>query len=157
MSDMGGKLCSALERQGYSYVSFADADNSLIDKIYHSGENSFGNRLDVKVFFDNPQKNMNRDMSFATVKDGSLAAYTLVSCPDRTSAVFEHISAGEKYIGSGCILLSFAGSMESFKRFGCRRAAYAMYDENGRANAFRRKLLQNVTSTSARSENYILK
>ena len=157
MSGSGGKLCDMLKRRGYTCVSFADAPDNLIDEIYNSHENSFGNRLAVKAFFDNPQKMMNMDMSFAAVRDNSLAAYTLVTSPDRSSAVFEHISASEKEIGSGCILLPFSCSMEKFRQFNCRRAAYAMYGDNEHANAFRMKLLQCVTSSSSRSENYILK
>lgn len=157
MSETGGKLCDMLRRRGYSCVSFADAPAKLIDEIYNSNENIFGNKLSVKIFFDDPQKNMNMDMSFAAVRDNCLAAYTLVTSPDKISAVFEHISASEKEIGSGCILLPFANSMEKFRQFGFRRAAYAMYNDNEHANAFRMKLLQSVTSSSSRSENYILR
>lgn len=157
MSETGGKLCAMLERQGYSCVSFSEASDDLLDEIYHSHENSFKNQLNAKAFFDNPQKKMNMNMSFAAVQNHSLAAYTLVTSPDKASAVFEHISASENHIGSGCILLPFSYSMESFKHFKCRRAAYAMYNDNERANAFRKKLLQKVTSSSSRSENYILK
>ena len=62
----------------------------LVDEIYYSGENSFGNKLAVKVFFDDPQKNMNTDMSFAAVRNDHLAAYTLVTSPGRllSSSVF---------------------------------------------------------------------
>ncbi len=157
MSETGGKLCDMLRRQGYSCISFADAPTKLIDEIYDSGENSFGNKLAVKVFFDDPQKNMNTDMSFAAVRNDHLAAYTLVTAPDKISAVFEHISASEKEIGNGCILLPFANSMEKFRQFGFHRAAYVMFNDNKHANAFRMKLLQNVTSSSTHSENYIFR
>jgi hypothetical protein len=156
MADTGAKLCAMLERQGFSCVSFAEADSELLDKIYHSGENGFGNRLDVRLFFENEAKKMNRNMSFAAVIGGEPAAYTLVRTPDRVSAVFEHISVSQRYIGSGCILLPFAKSMECFKNNGCKRAAYAMYENNEHANNFRKKLLGTVTSAKKRSENYIL-
>ncbi len=156
MDISGNKLCGCLKRQGYYCISLAEADSIIYDMLYNSSENEFGNRLDIKSFFDNPGKNMNKDMSFVTLKDNRIAAYTLVSCPDNKSAVFEHISASQKYAGSGCIILSFANSMESFNKFNCRRASYAMYDDNTHANSFRKKLLECVTSSKTRSENYIL-
>lgn len=157
MDKKGSKLCAMLERQGYSCVSFAAADKQQLDKIYNSGNDSFGNELDVKPFFDNPQKKMSKDMSFIVIKDNEPQAYTLISCPDKHSAVFEHISASESYVGSGCILLAFARSMEMFKKNNCRRAAYAMYETNLHANKFRQKLLGKVTSSEKRTENYILR
>jgi hypothetical protein len=156
MEKTGGTMCEILERQGFSCVSFADAGQNLLDQIYCSSGNEFGNHLDIRAFFDNPYKQMNRNMSFAAVRNGKLAAYTLVSSPDASSAVFEHISASEKQIGSGCILLPFSRAMDSFEKYGCHRAAYAMYEDNGHANNFRKKLLDMVTSSRKRSENYIL-
>lgn len=156
MDTSGNKLCSYLEKHGYSCVSFSEADSKIYDMLYHSSENEFENKLDIKAFFDNPNKNMNRAMSFVVIKDNIPAAYTLVSCPDNKSAVFEHISASNLYAGSGCIIMCFAGSMESFKRLNCKRASYAMYDENTHANSFRKRLLERVTSSAKRSENYIL-
>lgn len=156
MAGTGGKLCSMLERQGFSAVSFAEMSDKLISDVYLSGENDFKNELDVKPFFDDENRHLNRKMSYAVLKDGELAAYTLVSSPDSISAIFEHISASEKYMGSGCILLAFARSMEIFGKEGCRRAAYAMYENNDRANNFRRKLLGLITSSVKHSINYML-
>ncbi|MCM1328245.1 MAG: hypothetical protein NC253_02295 [Ruminococcus sp.] len=156
MNASGNRLRDYLEKHGYSAASFAEAGGGVCGTLYNSAENAFGNRLDIKPFFDNPEKNMNGEMSFVTLKDGEPAAYTLVSCPDGKNAVFEQISASKKYEGSGCVLLCFAGSMESFEKFGCKRASYAMYGENVRANSFRKKLLERVTSSVKRSENYVL-
>lgn len=156
MDTSGNKLCEYLEKRGYACVSFADADSRIYDTLYHSSENEFENKFNVKAFFDDPNKNMNKAMSFVVIKDNRPAAYTLVSCPDNKSAVFEHISVSHSYAGSGCIIMCFAKSMESFKRLNCKRASYAMYDENTHANSFRKRLLERVTSSVKRSENYIL-
>lgn len=155
MKETGDKFCKILVRQGYKSVSFTEADNSLIENLNRSKNNDFNNHLDIKPYLDRKSKCLDKDMSFMAVKDNIITAYTLVRRPDQTSAVFEHISVHEKYIGSGCILLPFAGSMEMFKEFGCRRAAYVMYENNIHANAFRKKLLKKVTSTQKRSYNYI--
>lgn len=157
MAETGEKFCGVLLRQGYRCVSFADADSKLLHNLYNSGVNGFQNRLDIRPYLEQKSRCADMEMSFMAVKDGTIAAYTLVRRPDRKSAVFEHISVHEKYIGSGCILLPFAKSMEMFKRNGCQRAVYAMYEENSHANAFRRKLLEKVTSSQKRSYNFIYK
>lgn len=155
MEKTGQKICDALLRQGLESISFSEADRNLIEELYYSESNSFKNKLTIQPFFDNVQKGLDRDMSFMAVRDGEIAAYTLVSRPDQTNVVFEHISTAEKYIGSGVILLPFSKSMETFARFHCKRAAYAMYESNTFANAFRKKLLEKVTSSQIRSYNFI--
>ena len=156
MDRVGNKFCEILVKQGFECVSFNKASESQIDELYHSSENEYKNPLNVKVFFDNANKCLDRNMSFLASKNGKLAAYSLVSRPDSQSAVFEHISTAEKYMGSGCIFLPFAKSMEEFKRSGCNRAAYAMYENNVHANAFKKKLLERVTVSKHRSYNFVL-
>lgn len=156
MEDKGERLCGVLEKQGFSKVSFANMPDELISDIYQSDENEFQNELNVKPFFDDPNRCLNREMSVAVLKDGGLAAYCLVSTPDENSAVFEHISAAKKYIGSGCILLAFAGSMKLFFAAELQRAAYVMYDENESANKFRKRVIQTVTTSEKHSVKYTL-
>lgn len=155
MAETGNKFCGILLRQDYRCVSFADADIRLLDSLYNSGISDFQNHLDIRPYLEQKSKCTDMEMSFIAVKNDTVVAYTLVRRPDKKSAVFEHISVHEKYIGSGCILLPFAKSMERFKTYNCRRAVYAMYEENSHANAFRKKLLERVTSSQKRSYNYI--
>lgn len=157
MEKKGRRLCDVLYEQGFSCTSFADADPALLKQLYDSGTNGFQNKLDVRPFLDNTNKCLDSEMSFMAVKNQVIAAYTLTRRPDQRSAVFEHISVHEDYLGSGCILLPFAATMEMFKKFGCRRAVYAMYENNRHANAFRKKLLGRVTSSQKRSYNFIYK
>lgn len=155
MKKTGNKFCDILSGQGFRCVSFLQADSDLLEKLYDSGNNSFENKLDIKPFFDNGEKCLSKDMSFMAVKENEIAAYTMVSCPDKASTVFEHISTAEKYIRSGVIMLPFAASMGMFKKNNCKRAAYAMYESNHHANSFRKKLLEKVTSSQKRSHNFI--
>ncbi len=155
MAETGDKFCGILLRQDYRCVSFADADIGLLKSLYNSGISDFQNHLDIRPYLEQKSKCTDMEMSFIAVKNDTVAAYTLVRRPDKKSAVFEHISVHEKYIGSGCILLPFAKSIKMFKTYNCRRAVYAMYEENSHANAFRKKLLERVTSSQKRSYNYI--
>lgn len=156
MDKVGNKFCEILIRQGFECVSFGEASASQIEEVYHSDENEYKNTFSAKVFFDNANKCLDKNMSFLATKDGKLAAYSLVSRPDTESAVFEHISTSEEHRGTGCIFLPFAKSMEEFRKSGCTRAAYAMYEDNTHANAFRKKLLERVTVSQHVSYNFVL-
>ena len=153
----GEKLVRLLEKQGFHAVSFADAPDEIVEQIHFSAGGPFANELDAAPFFENPDRNMDWDMSFAAVREGAAEAYTLVSRPDSASAVFEHISVSRACRGTGVILLPFARSMELFREKGCRRAAYAMFETNRHANAFQKKLLPLVTSERKLSLTYQLK
>lgn len=154
MERTGNKLCEILLRQGFTCVSFAKAGEMLQKKLYESKKNEFQNRLEICSYLENKEKNMEMNMSFMAVKDQEIAAYTLIRRPDPYSAVFEQISSHEKYQGSGCIMLPFAASMDMFKKEQCHRAAYAMYEDNLHANAFRKKMLGMVTSSKHCFFNY---
>lgn len=155
MDKVGNKFCEILIRQGFECFSFNEAAKNFIDELYHSDENEYKNAFSTKVFFDNANKFLDKNLSFLATKNGKLAAYSLVSRPDERSAVFEHISAAEEYRGTGCIFLPFARSMEAFRKAGCNRAAYVMYEDNTHANAFRKKLLERVTVSQHTSYNFM--
>lgn len=155
MNEKGNKLNDMLKRKGFECISFHEASQKILDEIYHSSESDFDNPLPVQPFFDYQSRCMDRCMSFVAVKDGHLAAYSLVSRPGKNSAVFEQTAVSEKYRGTGIILLPFSESMNSVATFHCTKASYAIYENNIHSNAFRKKIVDRVTSSKRRSENYI--
>lgn len=155
MEEKGNKLNAMIRRNGFECMSFQNAPENILNEIYYSGESDFDNPLPVQPFFDYPSRCMDKRMSFAAVKKGHLAAYSLVSRPGKHSAVFEQTAVSEKYRGSGVILLPFSESMNSVEDFQCTKASYAIYEDNLHSNAFRKKIVDRVTSSKRRSENYI--
>ncbi len=154
MDSRGTRLCEFLKRHGYGTVSFADADDDIISQIRGSCRSEYGNTFDITAYFDNPARKLSKELSFAAVKDGKLAAYTLVTRPAEKKAVFEQISDSSAERGSGVILLPFAAAMDKFFELGCTLSSYAMYGSNKQANAFRKKLLGGLNTTESVSENY---
>lgn len=157
MQMTGNKFCDILIRQGFVTLSFSDLNEIQTEKLLSSCSNEFENQLDIRPYLENPNKCLDKNMSFITLKNNEIAAYTLVSCPDEISVVFEQISSAKRYISSGVIILPFSKAMESFKKHACKRASYAMYENNIHANAFRYKLLEKLTSEQKRSINFIYK
>ena len=156
MEEKGARLCRLLEERGYEKYSFRDAPEWALNDLKESHSNYYANSLRPEAFFVHEVRGLDWDMSFLAVKKHKLAAYSLVSRPDERSVIFQHISEGKEFVGSGVIFLPFAASMGMFPVFHCNRAAYAMYENNDRANAFRRKLLTVVTSTERYYHNFVL-
>ncbi len=154
MQKHGRKTCEMLERFGYRAVSFKDADDDLIQQIRNSRNSDFDNPFDPCVFIDNPAKKLSWEYSFAAVKDGRLAAYTLGTMQDTTRGVLEQIAAAADKRNTGVILLPFTATVEAFRKMGGTMAAYAIYGSNQRANALRDKLV-NISSAKS-SQNYYL-
>lgn len=155
MHEKGHKLIEMLERQGFVCRLFSESSPELLDELYHSHENEFKNHLYPRQYFDNKYKNMNPDMSFIAEKDGHLAAYCLVRSFKSGYVIFEQNSAAEKYRGTGVIFLPYAKAMENLKRFNVKRAYYSIDSDNEHANAFRKKILDRITSHHNHSESYV--
>ena len=161
MEEKGYAMNRLIERMGFTAYSFREAPAQFLDALYHSAENDYGNLLDVQIFFDGAGRALDMDMSFLLVHRGTdgekLAAYSLVVRPDAHTAVFEHMSVTEEFQHTGCVFLAISHSMDVFQREGCNRAAYTIYDDNKRANAFCRKIFDRVTARSYRTCHYMLR
>ena len=155
MAEKGDDWLGVIGRMGYRAHSFRDAPRPLLAALYDSARSDYQNRLDVRPFFDFPERRMDFGLSFVAEKGGVLAAYTLVTRPDEKSAVFEHMSASAENGQIGCVFLPIARSMAACKAGGITRMAYTMYEDNDRANALRRKLFDRVTVYSHRTFHYI--
>ena len=150
----GERLCQTLKRQGYRALSFQDMDKDLLEQLGNSDRSEYGNVFHPSLYLENPAKRLDRDMSFAAVKDGKLAAYSLVAMGDDDSAVFDQISVSKEESGHGVILLPFACSMARFYERGIPAAYYAMYESNRHAGAFRSAVLEILPTEERTIENY---
>lgn len=155
MEKRGSLLVEYLERQGFKTVAFSCAEKSLLKDLYDSEDNYYHNRLPIRQYFDNPAKNLSSEKSFLCTKDNKLAAYTMVTCPDDKSMIFEHISASEEFLGSGCIFLPLAAAIATVRKEATARVSYTMFEDNDAANALRKKLLTPLTSRERRFCNFI--
>ena len=118
MEGRGRIYRQVLERMGFCAWSFREAPRHHLDSLYDSGQNEYGNSLDVRPYFDMRGKCLDLDLSFLAVhRDETgekLAAYSLVTRPDDNSAIFEQMSAAEKFQNTGCVVLPVLYSMEAF-------------------------------------------
>ncbi len=154
MESRGKRICEMLKRRGYAAVSFSDAGSGIIGQIRDADRSDFGSPFETRSYFDEPSRKLSRELSFAAVKNGELAAYTLVTLPSPEKCFIEHIAVSSKKRGSGVILLPFAEAVGSFLAGGGKLAAYSVYESNTAANAFREKVAD--ISSQRTTENYYL-
>lgn len=151
----GNLLMEAIERQGFKCFSFRQAGDDILRQLIESAKNEFQNRLPVKGFILNSAQNTDFDCSFVSVKDGKIAAYTLMTKQDAKSLVCEQNSTAERYIGTGCIMQPFLYMIEAFARAEFERVIFTIYDDNQAAQAFRRKIAKIFDFTGQKFVNYI--
>ncbi len=154
MNSSGKRICNMLERFGYKALSFAEADAEITDQIRNSDKSDFDSPFETCSFFDEPSRKLSRELSFAAVKDGELAAYTLVSLPSPEKCVLEQIVSSSKKRGSGVIMLPLAETVRNFIAGGGKLITYAMYKSNTAANSFRSKVFDSASEKA--TENYYL-
>lgn len=154
MEEKGRRICGMLQRHGYAAVSLAGADEELLRQIAESDRSDYRNGFSPAGYFAPGSGRLSRELSFAAVKDGVLAAYCLVTKEGGEAVIFEQISAAAGKQGTGVVFLPFAASVERVIQSGCSRAFFAMYERNEAANDFRRKALDGFVFTERITENY---
>jgi len=155
MEKKGKRLCEMLEMHGYSAVSFQDMDEGIKKQLVQSDKSEFANIFHPDLYLEDESKLLSWDLSYAAVKEGTLAAYCLVSMGNSKSAMFDQISVSAAELGRGVILLPYVYSMQRFFERGLDNAYYAMYGSNSHASAFRNKILNIFPTTESTLENYV--
>lgn len=155
MEEKGNSLVELLARWGFSAVSLAECPEEILKQLYDSKKSGFQNQLEVRPFFDNEYKFLNRELSFVAMKEGELAAYCLLTSRDGINVVYEQFSVAEKYLGSGVVLLPHVKSMEVFKKLGAKKACFAISETNKRSNLFNEKVMDRMVVSKTKSINYI--
>lgn len=101
----GGLTCTSLRTAG------AESRQQLMD----SPRSPFENRLDPSELLRNPAAHVDEDLSMLLMKDGALAAYTLILRPCADVAQMEHIAEAREEIGGGKIVAPLCATLEAMR------------------------------------------
>ena len=154
MSDKGKRYLEFFSTREFKICSFADAPTEYLAQLYHSHENYFGNKFDVRKFFDGYDKNLvARDLSFVAVKNNEVAAYFLTIAPDKKNVIAEQTAVAKKYLGSGLMLLLLNAFVQKLYARQCKNLAFAVYEDNFPAIKFYGKIMEQLKT----SNEYICK
>ena len=160
----GKQYVAYFQRQGYEVVSIADASEELREAVKTLDGGRYGNEeFCLRPFLEQKERRLSWSKSFLTHKGGRLAAISLVTHPDSRRLILEHVSAAEPLIGRGVAYLPTAASFSAMSACsdfsgadGMPELVFMMYENNDKANAFRKKMLGYTDMTKRRIRSYLL-
>ena len=133
------KMTRFLEKRGYETVSFDRLSEEARREIAENPDGVFDDGLHPGVLMEEIRGTVSETLSFATLKDGKVAAYTIVRCPDGKNVIFEIICVAEPEKKSGVFILPFLCSLHKMEETGADKAFFAIYEQNKEALPLVRK------------------
>lgn len=125
-------LCAEMESRGYVTESFARLRPEELDQIRCNAGDEYAPELHPERLMDDTAGGFAPELSFAAVKDGRVAAYTIVRAPGAKRCVFEIVCAAKSQRGTGAYLLPVLASIRAMRDRGVETAVNAVYESNGK-------------------------
>ncbi len=158
MAEKGNKYLEFFLLQDFRIYSFEDAPPEYLEQLYHSRENYFENKLDVRKYFDGYDKNfVVSDLSFIAVKNNEVAAYFLTISPEKKSVIVDQTSVAKKYLGSGLIFLLFNEFVQKLCVWSCEKLAFAVHEDNFAAIKFYDKITGQIPTSNRQIYKFLLR
>lgn len=154
MERRGNRMAAYLLENGYTFLPYKEASESVLQELRASRYSEFGNTMDPIPLMDGQMGVLSPEISCLALKNGRLAAYSLVLVGDAQSLIFEQIAAGVPYRREGAFFLAFVGSMQAFIQSSFQRTAYAMYETNSNALAMAERLFKKVTDIEKKQYHF---
>ena len=123
-------LCAAAEQRGFETLSFDRLTKEQLRQISENTDGTLDGSLRPGKLMKDTAGGFSAEMSFAAVKDGHVAAYSLIRKPDARHCVFEILCAGAPYRRSGIFLLPLMRTLEAVRASGTESVFFAVYDHN---------------------------
>lgn len=149
------KLYSFVENHGYHAVSFNELTKAELRQIRNNPDREFDSYLRPGVLMDDAAGGFSAELSFAAVKDGKVAAYTIIRRPDAKSCIFEIICVAKSERNSGVFILPFLSSLKTIKSSGAEVALFAIYDNNSKTLDMVKKRFGLLISSDSVQHNMI--
>lgn len=153
MEQRGNRICTGLINKGYETISFAEANEEVLEKLKKAMIDSFPVNLNPFRLMAQREPKFVHDHSFITLKDGEPAAFAAVTTIDGKTLFFQQLAAGYKYQGRGAFLLplaSFVAKCSAEQRY--HLASTLVYNGNDRMKILIDRFLQPL-ATSAKIQN----
>lgn len=149
------KIYNYMFRFGYQVKTFNELSEDELYQINSNPDNEFVNGLHPESFTSDITGGFKNNFSFAATKNGKVAAYNIVRCPDGRHCVFEIICVGKSYSKKGVFILPFLSSLRAMNEAGIEGASFAIYETNRASlNVINKRFSQLITSHTIQ-HNYI--
>lgn len=158
MAEKGNSYLEFFSSRDFKICSFEDAPAEYLEQLYHSHENYFENKFDVRKYFDGYNKNLVvGDLSFIAFKDNEVAAYFLAIAPDKKNIIAEQTAVAKKYFSSGLMILLLNEFAQKLYARSCENLAFAVYEDNFTAIKFYDKITRQLKTSNEYIYKFLLK
>ena len=158
MAAKGNRYLKFFSSQDFKISSFENAPAEYLEQLYYSHENYFGNKFDVRKYFDGYDKNLVADdLSLIAVKNNEVAAYFLTIAPNKKSFIAEQTAVAKKYLGSGLMFLLLNEFVQKLYAQSCANLAFAVYEDNFAAIKFYDKITGQLKTSNEYIYKFLLK
>lgn len=149
------KLYNFMLKYGYEVKSFNELSEDELSQIKNNPDNEFDTGLHAKELIEDTIGGFSKTFSFAAVKEGKVAAYNIVRCPDGKHIIFEIINVAKSYRNKGVFILPFYASLNEMNNKGIETGSFAIYEINTPALNVVTKRFSKLISSHTLQHNYI--
>lgn len=149
------KLFVLKESLGYRTISFKKLSEGELSQIRNNPDGEFDSSLHPERLMDDISGGFSPEMSFASVKDGKVIAYTIVRNPLGKSCIFELICVAESERKNGLFILPFYRSLREIIASGAESAIFAVYENNSHMLKLVRKWFSQLIASHTIQHNMV--
>lgn len=125
-----GRLYVAMESMGYRTVSFGELSQDELRQIRENPDGEFDDSLNPGALMGDTAGGFSSKLSFASVRDGKVAAYSIIRDAGGKSCIFEIVCVAQSLRRQGLFILPFYSSFRAIVESGKQSAVFAVYEHN---------------------------
>lgn len=149
------KMYEFMEKRGYRTVCFDELTEDELMQIKNNPDNEFDSYLHPESMMNGGAGAADGKLSFASVKDGKVAAYNIARNPGGKQCIFEIVCVAESKRNSGVFILPVTRSFEAMRTCGAESVLFAVYESNQKMLEILRKQYSAYFSLQSVQHNYI--
>ncbi|MDO5444930.1 MAG: hypothetical protein Q4F31_04845 [Eubacteriales bacterium] len=149
------KLYTFMERRGYRTVSFDELSEDELLQIRNNPDGEFDSYLRPGALMDDKLGGFSGKLSSASIRDGKVAAYTIIRNSDGNVCIFEIICVAESERKNGTFILPFLRSFREMKDSGAKSALFAVYDTNSEMLKIVKKRFSGLIASQSIQHNMV--
>lgn len=124
------RLYEFMEKRGYRTVCFDELTEEELMQIKKNPDKEFEASLHPERMMNGGAGSADGKLSFASIKDGKVAAYDIIRYPGGKQCIFEIVCVAASKRNSGVFILPVAASFEAMRICGAESVLFAVYEKN---------------------------
>ena len=149
------KLLNYMMKFGYKTVNFDELTEDELLQIRTNPDGEFESSLHPEVLMADTVGGFSPKFSFASVRGGKVAAYTIIRCPDGKHCIFEIICVAKSFRCKGVFILPFLYTLKTMDEYGIESGSFAIYEVNRPALQIVEKRFSQLIVSHTIQHNYV--